>query len=88
MYYVYVLFSKKSKRLYTGYTDDLKRRLSEHNAGKGGVYSKNNAPYVLIFYEAFLSKKDASKQEMFYKSGYGREVLKNKIDASLASMRV
>ena len=83
-----VLFSLKSKRLYVGYTDNLKRRLKEHNTGNGGAYSKKNAPFVLIFYEAFLSKKDASKQEMFYKSGYGREVLNSKIDASLASVRV
>ena len=88
MHYTYVLFSLKSKRLYVGYTDNLKRRLKEHNTGNGGAYSKKNAPFVLIFYEAFLSKKDASKQEMFYKSGYGREVLNSKIDASLASVRV
>jgi len=87
MYYVYVLFSQKSKRLYTGYTDNLKRRLDEHNSGKGGTYSKKNAPYDLVFYEAFLSKKDASKQEVFYKSGSGREVLRDKIHHSLESLR-
>lgn len=87
MYYVYVLYSQKSKRLYIGYTDDLRRRLKEHNSGHGGVYSRKNAPFMLVYYEAFLAKKDALKQEKFYKSGYGREVLKNKIDVSLASMR-
>lgn len=82
-YYVYVLLSLKNKRLYTGSTSDLKKRLDEHNKGLGGEYTKKNKPFVLIYYEAFLSKKDAVKQEKFYKSGYGREILKDKIKDSL-----
>ena len=73
MYYVYVLSGLKNKRLYTGYTDDLKQRLKEHNSGNGGIYSKKNKPFKLIFYEAFLSKTDARKQELFYKSDTGEK---------------
>ena len=77
MYYVYVLSGLKNKLLYTGYTDDLKQRLKEHNSGNGGIYSKKNKPFKLIFYEAFLSKTDVRKQELFYKSRiFGREVFK------------
>jgi putative endonuclease len=83
MYYVYVLLSLKSNRLYTGSTDDLKQRVREHNSGRGGKFSSRNKQYKLVFYEAFLSKTDALKQELFYKSGYGREVLKTKIENSL-----
>lgn len=83
MFYTYVLYSLKSKRLYVGYTENLKQRVNEHNKGIGGNYSNKNKPFKLIFYEAFLSKEDASKQEKFYKSGYGREVLKEKIEKSL-----
>ena len=83
MFYVYVLKSLKSKRLYVGFTEDLKKRLEEHNRGIGGKFSKSNKPFKLVFYEAFLDKKDAIKQEKFYKSGYGREVLKQKIENSL-----
>ena len=72
--------------MYTGYTDDLKRRFKEHGEGSGGVYSKKNAPYKLVYYEAFLSKNDASKQERFYKTGYGREVLNDKIEHSLKDL--
>lgn len=86
MYYVYVLFSLKSKRLYTGSTNDLKRRFKEHNDGLGGAYSKRNRPFILVFYEAFIAKSDALKQEKFYKSGYGREVLQNKIKGSLGEI--
>ena len=53
----------------------------EHNKKRGGEYSKKNAPFILIFYEAYLSKKDAENAERFYKSGYGREVLKGKFSS-------
>ena len=76
MWYVYVLKSKKSGKLYTGLTGDLKRRFTEHNLQRGGYYTKRNAPFELIFYEAYLDKKDAVNAEKFFKSGYGREVLK------------
>ena len=83
MWYTYTLFSLKSKRLYTGYTGNLKRRIIEHNNLRGGSYTSKNAPFKLVHYEAFLQKTDAQKQELFYKSGYGREVLKEKIKNSL-----
>ena len=79
MWYVYVSQSLKNKKLYTGLTSNLKRRLEEHNKKIGGKYTKNNSPFKLIFYEAFLNKKDAVRDELFLKSGYGREVLKGKI---------
>jgi len=75
--------SLKNERLYVGYTDDLKRRVVEHNSGIGGKYTRDNRPFKLVFYEAFLSKEDAMRQEMFYKSGYGKEVLKEKVKNSL-----
>lgn len=87
MYYSYVLYSLKTNRLYTGSTEDLKRRYKEHNNGEGGVYTKKNRPFILIHYEVFLSKKDAQRQEKFYKSGYGREVLDDKISCSLDEIR-
>lgn len=86
MYYTYVLYSLKNKHLYTGSTKDLKQRIKEHNSGQGGTYSKNNRPFILVHYEAFLAKKDAQKQEKFYKSGYGREVLQDKIADSLSNI--
>jgi len=79
MFYVYVLKSLKNGRLYTGITNDLKRRFAEHNSKKGGVYTSKNSPFKLIFYEAYLNKKDAAEAELFFKSGYGREVLKDKL---------
>jgi putative endonuclease len=79
MFYVYILESLKNKRLYNGVTNNLKRRFIEHNKKQGGSYTSKNAPFKLIFYEAYLNKKDATEAELFFKSGYGREVLRGKL---------
>jgi len=65
MWYCYVLQSVGNRRLYVGVTSDLRQRFKEHNS--------------LIFYEAYLRKKDALQAERFYKSGYGREILRQKL---------
>ena len=83
MWYVYVLQSLKNKSLYVGYTADLKKRVQDHNSKNGSIYTSRNAPFRLVFYEAYLDKRDATKGEEFFKSGYGREVLKDKIKYSL-----
>ncbi len=75
MHYVYILKSKKSGSLYKGSTDDLKARLVRHNTGK--VQStKNGRPWEVLYYEAFISKTDARREELFLKSGKGRERIK------------
>lgn len=79
MFYAYVLKSLKNARLYTGFTNNLKRRFKEHNDKKGGDYTSKNAPFELIFYEAYLNKQDAMKAEKFFKTGYGREALNDKL---------
>ncbi|OGZ33867.1 MAG: excinuclease ABC subunit C [Candidatus Portnoybacteria bacterium RBG_19FT_COMBO_36_7] len=77
-YYVYVLQSLKDNGWYIGCTDDLRKRLSEHNDDK--VFStKNRRPWRLIYYEACLSKKDAFAREKYLKSGMGRRYLKNRL---------
>ena len=85
MYYTYVLQSLKNHRFYIRYSDDLRRRLSEHNNHCGGKYTSDNAPFKLIFYEAYLDKRDTMEAERFFKTGYGREVLKDKIKNFLDS---
>ena len=68
MYYVYVLKSKKDGNLYTGSTNDLKRRLDEHNNGL--VFStKSRRPFELVYYEAYKSEKDARSREKNLKLG-------------------
>ena len=80
MWYVYVIESLKNGIWYKGYTDDLKQRFDEHNRKSGGKTTRNNGPFKLIYYEAYLEKTDAAKTEKFYKTGYGREILKDKLE--------
>lgn len=62
MFYLYILKSKKDNNLYIGSTNDLKKRLVEHN--KGLVFStKLRKPPELIYYEAYKSEKDARIRE-------------------------
>jgi putative endonuclease len=62
MYYVYVIESKgeESDYTYTGYTNDLKRRLEAHNEGKVES-TKHEAPFELVYYEAYKAKSDAKE---------------------------
>ncbi|MEK7496347.1 MAG: GIY-YIG nuclease family protein [Patescibacteria group bacterium] len=86
MFYTYVLESIRNGRRYVGSTDNLKRRFTEHNTGLGGKYTSDNRPLRLIYYEAYINKHDAVTAEKFYKSGYGREVLKGKLDNYLKNI--
>ena len=75
MHYVYILKSKKNGKFYKGLTDDLKRRIKEHNSGNS-TFTRNNGPWELVYYEAFKSEKDARIEEKFLKSGKGYERIK------------
>jgi len=83
MFYVYVLKSLKDNNCYTGSTNNLRRRLKEHNTGK--VFStKTRLPMVLIYYEAYKSEYDARKRESNLKlrsKSYAQ--LKKRIENSL-----
>ena len=79
MYYTYVLLSEKDNKLYIGYTNDLKDRIKEHSNGKVSS-TENRRPLRLIYYEACLNKIDAIKREKYFKSGYGRRFLKNRLE--------
>ncbi len=82
MYYVYVLLSQKDKKFYIGFTNDLKRRLKEHNSGKN-ISTKSRLPLKLIYYEAHLSKADAARRERYFKTTKGKSTLKQMLRESL-----
>ncbi len=78
MFYVYLLLSLKDFKWYTGYTDNLKRRIEEHN--KGLVYStRKRKPFKIIYYEACLDENDAKMREIYLKTGMGKRYLKNRL---------
>ena len=87
MFYTYILKSLKTGVRYIGSTDDLKRRLQEHNDGIGGAFTKKHRPFEIVFYEAYIDYADAQKSERFYKTGYGREVLSGKLENYLKSTK-
>ncbi len=78
MYYVYLLRSLKDSGWYIGMSNDLKRRFYEHNAGKGKS-TRYRKPFTLLYYEAYLDKRDAAGREKFLKSGSGRRFLKKQL---------
>jgi putative endonuclease len=53
--------------LYTGITNDLARRLAQHNAGRGARYTRGRAPVALVYSEELASKGDALRREMAIK---------------------
>ena len=85
MFYTYLLRSKKDKKLYIGLTNDLKRRVQEHNSGLSKS-TQFRRPFELVYYEAYKSEKDARKREENLKL-FGRALggLKRRISSSLDS---
>ena len=61
-WYVYILRCRDNS-LYTGYTDDVKRRESVHNTGKGAKYTKTRLPVRLVYFEQYEEKSQALKRE-------------------------
>jgi putative endonuclease len=76
MYYVYVL--RGPKQLYTGSTNDLKRRIAEHSEGKSFV-TKGKGPWVLVYYEACVAEKDARLRVKYLKTAWGKRYLKGRL---------
>lgn len=83
MFYVYILKSLKDGNLYIGSTNDLKRRLSEHNAGLSRS-TKARRPFEIKYYEAFSNDHDARKRESTLKQdGRALAQLKKRISESI-----
>ncbi|MFA5871596.1 MAG: GIY-YIG nuclease family protein [Parcubacteria group bacterium] len=78
MYYTYVIKSENDNKLYVGFTADLRKRLKEHNS-KLVDATKERAPLVLVYYEACLDRNKAIQREKYFKTGFGRRFLKNRI---------
>ena len=62
MNYVYIL-SCSDNTLYTGWTNDLERRINVHSSGKGAKYTRGRLPVKLVYFEKFNDKKLAMKRE-------------------------
>lgn len=74
MYYIYVLYSSKFNKFYTGFSQDIKKKLKEHNSGKTKS-TKAFIPWKVIYTEECNSRIEAL-QKKYYKGGAEREKLK------------
>ena len=78
MWYVYILKSAIDNNLYVGSTNDIARRLTEHNSGKVDS-TKNRTPLRLEAYFAVKDKSRAIALEQYFKTGSGRAFLQKRI---------
>lgn len=60
--YTYIVKCRDGS-LYTGWTNDLEKRMKAHNAGKGAKYTKSRRPVTLVYYESFETKEEAMRRE-------------------------
>ena len=77
-FYAYVLLSIKDNEHYIGYTNNLERRVEEHNLGKN-FSTKNTRPLKLIYCEVCLNEDDAKQREKYFKSTLGRRYLSKRL---------
>ncbi|OGD68133.1 excinuclease ABC subunit C [Candidatus Campbellbacteria bacterium RIFCSPLOWO2_01_FULL_34_15] len=83
MFYTYIIKSKKDGNLYTGATSNLRKRFKLHNSNEIKS-TKNRGPYVLIYYEACLSRGDAFRREKYLKTGAGKKYIKSRLKRFLS----
>ena len=84
MYYVYVLKSELINTYYVGLTNNIERRLKQHEQGQSPS-TKWRLPLQLIHVEICETRIEARKKEKYFKSGFGREIIKE-IDADVAEL--
>jgi putative endonuclease len=77
LFFVYILRSEKDGRFYVGMTENVERRLKEHNSGKTKS-TKAYIPWILFFTESFETRIEARAREVYLKSGIGKELIKRK----------
>lgn len=65
-HYFYVLECRDTS-YYAGYTNDLERRITAHNTGKGAKYTRARGPVKCIYYELFETKQEAMRAEYAFK---------------------
>ncbi|MEG0850420.1 MAG: GIY-YIG nuclease family protein [Flavobacterium sp.] len=74
---VYILYSEKFNKNYTGFTSNLIERFKSHNLLATKGYTIKFRPWTIIHIEFFSSKSEAMKREKYLKTGIGREFIKN-----------
>jgi putative endonuclease len=80
MYIVYAIKSLTRNYIYVGLTDNLARRIGQHNTGTNKT-TRPYKPFELIYTEQLISRPEAREREKYLKSGIGKEFLKSLINS-------
>ncbi len=84
MFCVYLIQHDRTKEIYIGKTNNIKRRLKEHNTGKQKSTKRKTGQWILVYLEVFRSKADADNRESALKQhGSNKRWLKQRISNSL-----
>ena len=78
MFEVYVIQSQLRNYIYVGLTNNLRRRLEEHNQGSNKT-TKPYKPFILLYAEKFKTRSEARIKEKYLKSGIGKEWIKTQL---------
>ncbi|MFZ6023917.1 MAG: GIY-YIG nuclease family protein [Bacteroidota bacterium] len=78
MFNVYAIKSTVRNYIYVGLTNNINRRIEEHNNGKNRS-TKAYRPFTLIYSEECNTREHAREREKYLKSGVGKEFLKRQI---------
>jgi putative endonuclease len=78
MWYVYILRGLTDKKVYIGSTNDLSRRVNQHNSGEVDC-TKGRRPLALEAYVAVANKAKAIELERYFKTGSGKAILQKRI---------
>lgn len=79
MFTVYIIFSNSKNIKYTGHTDNIERRLQEHNEGLLGRFTKNKGPWEVKYTKEFNTRAEAMEYEKYLKTGKGTDFIKREI---------
>lgn len=81
-HYVYVLRSLNDRQFYVGLTNNLPKRIEEHNSGKVES-TRRRVPLDLVYWEGCLNRHDAALREKYLKTAWGKLYLKNRMKSYL-----
>ena len=78
MFTLYILYSSRLDKYYLGYTNDMSRRISEHNRIKG-KFTDAGIPWEVVYTETFSTREEAAERESFIKGRKSRKYIKELI---------
>ncbi len=79
MFYTYILLCSNGS-YYKGFTNDLEKRYQQHLNGTGAKHTAKHRPIKIAYYETYKTEQEAVAREKYFKSGSGREWLKQHIE--------